>query len=297
MTEFRGTYIPTITPFTDDGSLDVAGIHSNVDWWIEEGLHGLIPGGSAGEFLQLDDDEYRLMTVETVHAARRRVPVIAGITADSTRLAVERAQFAEEIGADGVMVAPPYYSQVDLTELEQHFRSVAQASDLPVMVYNNPFTTGVELTPEFLARLSDAESTITYVKDTSFNVQRVLEIRALSAGKLKVFAGLLGYESMAIGAAGWVSIPGLMAPSLCARLADAALAGDLATAATLHASIFPLMKMEEDTNKFVQMPKAALTLMGRPAGLPRPPRLDLNHEERGRLKAILLDLELLPVAD
>ncbi|AQA03374.1 hypothetical protein BVC93_14195 [Mycobacterium sp. MS1601] len=294
MTEFRGTYIPTITPFTPDGSLDVAGIHDNVDWWIAEGLHGLIPGGSAGEFLQLDDDEFRLMASETVNAARRRVPVILGITADSTKLAVERAEFAAEIGADGVMVAPPYYSQVDQDELTEHFRCVARASHLPVMVYNNPFTTGVELTPEFLADLAAAEETIRYVKDTSFNVQRVLEITALSGGSMKVFAGLLGYESMAVGAAGWVSIPGLMAPSQCARLADAALSGDLATAAEMHAAIFPLMKMEEDTNKFVQMPKAALTLMNRPAGAPRAPRRPLQGEELDRLRSILDQLGLLP---
>lgn len=291
MSTFRGTYIPTITPFTEQGSVDVVGIHSLVDWWLDEGIHGLIPGGSAGEFLQLNEDEYRLIIAETVKAARGRVPVVVGITSDSTAKAVERAAFAAEVGADGVMLAPPYYSQVDKSELESHFRTVAQSTELPIMVYNNPFTTGVELSPEFLASLALAETNVAYVKDTSYNVQRVIEITNLSEGRMKVFAGLLGYESIAVGAIGWVSIPGLIAPALSAALSDAALNGELSKAAYLHSKIFPLMKIEEDTGKFVQIPKAALTLMNRPSGAPRAPRRPLHGEELDRLAQILRDLD------
>ncbi|GAA1697459.1 4-hydroxy-tetrahydrodipicolinate synthase [Mycolicibacterium murale] len=291
MPNFHGSYLPTITPFTAGNEVDVAGIHANVDWWINEGTHGLIPGGSAGEFLQLSDDEYRLMVAETVEAAAGRVPVIVGITSDSTADALSKAQFAEEVGADGTMLAPPYYSQVDASELEAHFRDVAQGSALPMMVYNNPFTTGVELTPQFLAELGKSEDNVKYVKDTSYNVQRVIEINDLSGGEIKVFAGLLGYESIVVGAVGWVSIPGLVVPALSAALAEAALSGDLQRAAKLHAAVFPLMKIEEDTGKFVQIPKAALNLMNRAAGSPRAPRRDLAGAELTRLREILAQVQ------
>lgn len=290
MNPFTGSYLPTITPFTDRGAVDVDGIHSNVNWWIDQGTHGLIPGGSAGEFLQLSDDEYRVMVAETVSAAAGRVPVVVGVTSDSTAEAARRAAFAEEVGADGIMLAPPFYSQVDASELESHFRQLAQGCSLPMMVYNNPFTTGVDLTPAFLARLAVAEANVVCVKDTSYNVQRVIEITQLSSGEMKVFAGLLGYESIAVGAVGWVSIPGLVFPALSAQLVEAALAGDLRRAASLHAAIFPIMKLEEDTGKFVQIPKAALTIMSRPAGSPRAPRSALQGAELGRLKSVMTEV-------
>ena len=215
-----------------------------------------------------------------------------GITSDSTSDAVAKARFAEELGADGTMLAPPYYSQVDAGELEAHFRTVAQSCGLPMMVYNNPFTTGVELSPEFVAGLCRSESNIKYVKDTSYNVQRVIEISELSGGAMKVFAGLLGYESILVGAVGWVSIPGLVAPALSAQLAEAALNRDLERAAKLHRAVFPLMKIEEDTGKFVQIPKAALNLMNRPAGSPRAPRRDLKGAELDRLIEVLAEVRV-----
>jgi 4-hydroxy-tetrahydrodipicolinate synthase len=291
--DLTGAVLPIITPFTADDELDLPGLHTLVDWWITEGVGGLIVAGSAGEFLQLTEDEYDAAVSATVQATAGRVPVLAGVTHDSTRHAIRRAKAARAAGVDGVMLAPPFYTKVQEAALEDHFRVIAAAADRPVMIYNNPFTTGVDLSPSFLAHLAKTEPRFEAVKDTTWNVQRVIEIQQLSEGRMAVHAGLLGYESILLGAAGWVSIPGLVAPRLASELCEAAAAGDRTRAAECHRRIFPLMKIEEDTDKYVEIPKAALALMGRAGGAPRPPRQPLQGAELERLTGILEQLELI----
>jgi 4-hydroxy-tetrahydrodipicolinate synthase len=291
--ELHGAILPIITPFTPSDAVDDDGLATLLDWWISEGVGAVIAAGSAGEFLQLTEDEYRTLITSTVQAVNGRVPVVAGVTADGTRQASERAGFARRAGADAVMVAPPFYTRVPATALARHFTAVAGSADLPTVVYNNPFTTGVDLDPSFLALLAAADERIVAVKDTTFNVQRVIEILELSGGRIAVLAGLLGYESMMVGAIGWVAVPGLLAPRLAAQLCDAASRGDRARAAECHRAILPLMKLEEDTDKYVEIPKAGLAMMGLPGGDPRPPREPLSGDEAARLRRILVNLGLL----
>ena len=188
-----GTYIAMITPFTPSGELDAAGLCANIKWWIEEGVHGLIPLGSAGEFQQLTDEERADVITSSVKSAGSRVPVVPGVSSDWTDEAKKWAQFAEKAGATAVMLSPPYYSLPTEDELFSHFKTVAEAIALPIMAYNNPATTGIDMKPPFLERLS-AIPNIQYVKESTRDVRRVEDIHRRSNGRIEVFAGIHALE-------------------------------------------------------------------------------------------------------
>src|SRR5262245_16258596 len=168
----RGTYTVLITPFTSDGNaVDVPALKRLVHWQIEQGIHGLIPLGSTGEFLSMTQDE-RLQVIETcVREAAGRVPVLIGTGAEWTRDAVAYAREAERMGADGIMVIPPFYSSPTEDELFEHYRRIGEAISLPVMVYNNPATANVDLTPPIVARLSRIDN-VRYIKESTLEVTR-----------------------------------------------------------------------------------------------------------------------------
>jgi 4-hydroxy-tetrahydrodipicolinate synthase len=286
MEGLAGTYIAMITPFASDGALDGTGLAKNIDWWIAEGVHGLIPLGSCGEFQQLTDEERADVVRLSLEAAQGRVPVVPGVSSDWTEEAREWAKFAEKAGAQAVMLSPPYYSLPDEDELFAHFERVANAIALPVMAYNNPVTTGIDMKPEFVERLSQIPN-ILYIKESTRDVRRVEDIHRRTNGKIRVFGGIHALESFLVGAAGWVSVPANIAPRLSARLYDAWVEGNLAEARSISECLWDIMEFEEETGKYVQLYKAGLNVMGRPAGLPRLPRLPLAGAELDRLRRYL----------
>ena len=291
--DFRGCFVAMITPFTQDGVLDVDGLRQNVDWMIGEGVHGLIPLGSAGEFLQLSSDERATLIETVVAAAAGRVPVIAGISSDWTEEAARWAKFVRDAGADGVMAAPPFYSQPDEEEIVGHYAAIGEATDLPVMIYNNPATTGIDLQPAMLARLS-ALPNMRYVKESTRDVRRIAQIHRLSEGRLRVFAGIHALESLRSGAVGWVSVPGNILPGVSARLCVAAAEGRDAAAQEASDALWDIMELEDRTGKYVQLYKRALELVGRPAGAPRAPRYRPSAQLESELVTILESAQLLP---
>jgi len=201
------------------------------------------------------------------------------------------ALFAESVGASGAMLSPPFYSTPSEDELFTHYRSVAEATSLPVMIYNNPVTTGIDMKPPFLARLSEIPN-IRYVKESTRDVRRVEDIHRRTQGRLHVFAGIHALESLLVGAVGWVSVPANVAPHLSARMYDAAVHDtDVEEARAINNRLWEIMELEDETGKYVQVYKAALTLMGRPAGPPRLPRLPLAGEELDRLRKSLVAID------
>ncbi|PZQ66416.1 MAG: dihydrodipicolinate synthase family protein, partial [Escherichia coli] len=158
MKTFRGTYTVMITPFTPEGALDLPALRRFVDWQIEQGIHGLIPLGSTGEFLSLSDEEQEAVAETVIRQAAGRVPVLIGTGAEDTREAVRLSRRAERLGADGVMIIPPFYSTPTEDELFHHYSTIAGAIGLPIMLYNNPATANVDLTPPVVARLSHIDN-------------------------------------------------------------------------------------------------------------------------------------------
>ena len=287
---FRGCYTVLVTPFTADGaSVDLAALARLVEFQIAEGIRGLIPLGSTGEFLSVNRDERAAITECVVKTARGRVPVLIGTGTEDTREAVALSREAESMGADGVMIIPPFYSVPTEAELFHHYKTIADAIGIPIMVYNNPATANVDLTPPILARLSTIPN-CRYVKESTLEVTRVRDIIALCDDRMEVFAGVLGYESAWLGAIGWVAVCSNVAPRLSAEMFHAAAFDrDQPRALALYRRLAPLLPWVGGP-RYVAGTKAAFALMGMDMGPPRPPRLPLPEADLPALNAVLRGL-------
>ncbi|WP_234196784.1 MULTISPECIES: dihydrodipicolinate synthase family protein [Pseudacidovorax] len=293
MTAFRGTYTVLITPLTADGKhVDVPALKKLVNWQIEQGIHGLIPLGSTGEFLSLDAEERNLVIETCISTAAKRVPVLIGTGAEWTDECVRLSREAQTMGADGVMIIPPFYSTPTDDELFEHYRKVGEAIDIPIMVYNNPATANVDLKPALVARLSRIDA-CQYIKESTLEVTRVRDIIELCGDRMTVFAGILGYESFWLGAQGWVAVCSNLIPKDSARLFElVADERDMESALALYKKILPIVRWVGG-HRYVAASKDGLAMMGLPVGQPRAPRLPLPPEDQADLRAELDRLGLL----
>jgi 4-hydroxy-tetrahydrodipicolinate synthase len=286
MKMFRGTYTVMITPFTPAGDVDVEALRGFVDWQIGQGIHGLIPLGSTGEFLSLDDDEKALVAETVIAQAAGRVPVLIGTGAEDTREVVRLSRRAESLGADGVMIIPPFYSTPTDDEIVHHYKTVADAISLPIMVYNNPATANVDLKPPLVARLAEIDNCL-YIKESTLEVTRVRDIIRLCGDRMTVFGGILGFESFVEGAQGWVAVASNVAPHAMARIFSlVADEGAIDTARKLYLDYLPLIEFVGG-QAYVAGTKALLSHMGFAAGMPRPPRLPLPALQDAAARALV----------
>lgn len=291
MKTFRGTYTVMITPFTAAGEVDVAALRAFVDWQIAEGIHGLIPLGSTGEFLSMDDDEKALVAEVVIRQAAGRVPVLIGTGAEDTREVVRLSRRAEKVGADGVMIIPPFYSTPTDDELVHHYKTVADAIALPIMVYNNPATANVDLKPQLVARIAEIDSCL-YIKESTLEVTRVRDIIRLCGDKMTVFGGILGFESFVEGAQGWVAVASNVVPAEMARIFSlVADHGAIKEARELYLKYLPVIEFVGG-QAYVAGSKALLGHMGFAAGNPRPPRLPLPAAQDAAARALVKTFDL-----
>jgi 4-hydroxy-tetrahydrodipicolinate synthase len=283
---FRGTYTVMITPFTSAGDVDVEALRGFVDWQIGQGIHGLIPLGSTGEFLSLDDDEKALVAETVIAQTAGRVPVLIGTGAEDTREVVRLSRRAERLGADGVMIIPPFYSTPTDDEIVHHYRTVADAISLPIMVYNNPATANVDLKPALVARLAEIDNCL-YIKESTLEVTRVRDIVRLCGDRMTVFGGILGFESFVEGAQGWVAVASNIVPHAMARIFSlVADEGAIDAARKLYLDHLPLIEFVGG-QAYVAGTKALLSHMGFAAGTPRPPRLPLPAAQDAAARALV----------
>lgn len=288
MKRFRGTFTVMITPFGDDGALDLGRLAAFTDWQVREGIHGLIPLGSTGEFLSLTEAENREVAACVVEAVAGRVPVLIGAGAERTEDAMDRARMARDVGADGTMIIPPFYSTPTEAELIRHYERIAGATDLPVMLYNNPATANMDMTPSIVARLSEIEH-VDYIKESTMDVTRVRDILDMSQGRMTVFGGIMGFESFVNGAEGWVAVGSNIMPREFSRLFTlTADEKDYDAARALYAQILPMIRLVGG-HRYVSASKSALNLMGMPVGAPRAPRLPTPEDEMRAVRQALLD--------
>lgn len=292
--EFEGSYTVMVTPFTEDGAaVDVPALERFVDWQIGEGVPGLIPLGSTGEFLSVGEDERRMIVDTVVGRANGRIPVVVGTADEWTPRAVAFSREAERTGASGVMVVPPYYSSPTEDELFEHYRRIAESVSIPVMVYNNPNTSNVDLRPEFVARLAGIDN-VSYIKESSGDISRVDAIHRLAPGRMTVFAGYHACDSIRLGAKGWVSVCGNIVPRLSADVYDlTARDGDGERGRATYHRLLPLLDAISG-DLYVSATKAAMAIVGMPVGTPRPPRLPLPAPQVATLERVLADLDAVP---
>jgi 1-pyrroline-4-hydroxy-2-carboxylate deaminase len=273
---WHGVLVATALPYRDDLSVDYDSYATHVRWLVDNGCSGVIPNGSLGEYQSLSDDERSQVLRTALDAVPAGSSVVPGVAAYSALDARRWAENAAEAGAPAVLLLPPNAYRADERIVLAHYAEVAKAG-LPIVAYNNPHDTRVDLTPPLLARLH-AEGHIVAVKEFSGDVRRSYEIAELSPG-LDVLIGAddVALELGVAGAVGWVAGYPNALPEACVRLYDAAVAGDLGTAMPLYRTLHPLLRWDSKT-QFVQAIKLSMDIVGRRGGPCRPPRLSLAPE-------------------
>ncbi|MFF5638876.1 dihydrodipicolinate synthase family protein [Streptomyces sp. NPDC012825] len=280
---WRGIMVATALPLRDDGSVDHDAYARHVARLIAEGCDGVVPNGSLGEYQTLTDDERARVVRTAVEAAGDGARVMPGVSAYGAAEARRWAEQAAEAGAGSVLLLPPNAYRADEAAVRDHFAAVA-AVGLPVVAYNNPLDTKVDLTPALLARLH-ADGSVVAVKEFSGDVRRAYEIAELAPDlDLLVGADDVLLELALAGAVGWVAGYPNALPRACAALYRAAVTGDLATALPLYRSLHPLFRWDSKT-EFVQAIKLSMDLAGHRGGVCRPPRLPLAPEQEAAVRA------------
>jgi 4-hydroxy-tetrahydrodipicolinate synthase len=239
-TTFRGSFTALVTPFKN-GELDEAGFRGLVNWQIQEGSHGLVPVGTTGESPTLSHDEHHKVVEWCVAEAKGRVPVIAGAGSNSTREAVSLAKHAEKAGADAVLVVTPYYNKPTQEGMYQHFKAVNDAIGIPIIIYNIPPRSVVDMSVDTMARLFELKN-IAGVKDATANLARVSQQRHAMGPDFVQLSGedMTALAYMAAGGHGCISVVANVAPKLCADLMTAVLKGDYAMGLKVQDRLVPL---------------------------------------------------------
>lgn len=292
-TQFEGVIAYPVTPFNPDGSVDTTMLSSLIDRLITAGVHAIAPLGSTGESAYLSDHEWKLVAETSVSAVAKRVPTIVGIAELTTAGATGRARFAERIGADAVMVLPVSYWKLTEDEIIAHFAGIGDAIGLPIMLYNNPSTSGVDMSPELIARICSLVPSVTMVKESTGDLQRMHRLKQLTGGKIRFYNGSnpLAFPALNAGAVGWCTAAPNLEAKLPLALYDAMRTGDMGRARDVFERLLPLLQF------LVKVPlptavKAGLRMQGIQAGDPRLPLQPLDGQPKAELARILDTLAL-----
>ena len=265
----------------EDERVNYEGLAQNIEKFILEGVAGLCINGSTGEFVSLTKEE-RFKVVETgVVQVKGRVPLIVGTAAETTADAIQYTQQAEKMGADAALLINSYYAHPKEEEIYAHFKAVAESVSLPIMIYNNPFTSGVDISTETLLKIGRDVPNITHIKESSGDIRKTRDLARQGKGDVEVFCGSeeLVLESFFVGATGWISVAGNIAPRLVTEIYQSYQAGNLEKAWELYDRLLPLCEFLEGSGKYVQIVKRSMELKGWASGPCRKPRLSLTERK------------------
>ena len=291
-TSFRGSITALVTPFKN-GSVDEKSFRDLIEWQIGEGTNGFVPVGTTGESPTLTHDEHLQVVEWCIDQSKGRVPVIAGAGSNSTREAIELAQHAEEAGADAVLVVTPYYNKPTQEGLYQHFKAVNDAIGIPIIIYNIPARSVIDMSVDTMKRLFELKN-IAGVKDATANVVRVSQQRAAMGPEFNQLSGedatALGF--MAHGGHGCISVTSNVAPRLCAEFQGACLRGDYSAALQLQDKLMPLhMNLFVETNP--SPAKYALSVLGKCAETVRLPMVLLAENSKAVVREAMVHAGLI----
>jgi 4-hydroxy-tetrahydrodipicolinate synthase len=289
---FKGSITALVTPF-EDGRFDEARFRALVDWQIVNGTHGLVPAGTTGESPTLSHDEHHKVIVACVSEAKGRVPVIAGAGSNNTQEAIELARFAEAAGAAGLLVVTPYYNKPSQEGLYRHFKAVNDAVGVPIIIYNIPPRSVVDMSIDTMKRLYELKN-IAGVKDTTGNLARTaLQRHALGADFIQLSGeDMTALAVMAHGGHGCISVTSNVAPKLCSQMQEACLGGDFAAALKLQDQLTPLhAALFVDPNP--AGPKYALSSLGKISNDLRLPMLPASETAQAAIKAAMIHAGLI----
>jgi 4-hydroxy-tetrahydrodipicolinate synthase len=287
MSIFRGAFVAIVTPFID-GQIDEQGLIDLIEFHIANGTHGIVPCGTTGESATMTHEEHHRVVDLTVKTVNGRVPVVAGSGSNSTAEAIELTRHAKGAGVDGVLMVSPYYNRPSQEGLYQHYKTVAEAVDVPIILYNVPSRTSSNVLPATVARLAEIDN-IVGIKEATGSLNQVSEVVMLCPNDFAVLSGddFTSMATVLVGGTGVISVTSNVAPRDMSDMMEAALAGDVAKANQIHYKMFPLFQaMFYDSNPVPA--KKSLELMGKiKSGTPRLPLYSIGDDNLARLKAAL----------
>jgi 4-hydroxy-tetrahydrodipicolinate synthase len=288
---FRGTFTALVTPFRD-GAIDLSAFQQLIEAQIAAGITGIVAIGTTGESPTLSHDEREQLIRIAVSTAKKRCLVLAGTGSNATQHAMADTKMAEKLGVDGALLVAPYYNKPSQEGLYRHFKAIAEATSLPIMLYNIPGRCSVDIVPETVVRLAKACRNIVSIKEASGSVERVSDLRRRLPESFTILSGddSLTLPFMAVGAAGVVSVASNLFPSQVCALIRACESGDLKAAEKLHRKLLPLFK-----DLFIEpspVPvKTALGWRGAMSGEVRLPLCEMSETNRARLRKTLEEFE------
>jgi 4-hydroxy-tetrahydrodipicolinate synthase len=279
-----------ITPFGRDGGVDTATLTALLEKLIGAGVHAIAPLGSTGEAAYLTEDEFDSVVDTTVNTVGHRVPVIVGASDLTTANTIRRARYAQHAGADAVMILPVSYWKLSTREIAQHYATVAAALDIPIMAYNNPATSGIDMSPELLVQMFTEIDNLTMVKESTGDLDRMLRIKELTGNTLPFYNGSnpLILDALTAGASGWCTAAPNLRPQPCLDLYAATQAGDYDAAKAIYEDLSPLLRFIV-AGGLPTTVKAGLNLLGTHVGDPRPPLLPLDEAALDEMRSLLID--------
>ncbi len=293
--QLRGCYVALVSPFDKQGAVNEEGLRSNINFLIDNGVAGIVPCGTTGESATLSWEEHNRVVDAALNEANGRVKVITGAGSNNTQEAIEAAKHAKKNGADAILCITPYYNKPTQEGLYQHYRAISESVSIPIVVYNVPSRTGVNLQSETLERLCEFEAIIG-VKEASGNLHQISEIHRRCGDRLTILSGddALTLPMLSCGAQGTVSVVGNILPAKTSEMIKAFFEGRMDDALALHEELLPVSNaMFIETNPIPV--KTAMNYLGLAAGSCRLPLVSMGESNRKRLIDILQSNNVKPV--
>ncbi len=295
----KGVIPPMLTVFKDDGSIDERRTRDHVNFMIENGIHAISPGGSTGEFIAMAMEQRKALIMMVIDEANGRVPVYPGTAHYNTDLTIELSRFAQDKGAEGVLVIPPYYLNPPKHDAINHYRVLSKAIEIPIILYNNIWFSGYEFDPWEIAQLVD-EGVLHGIKSAHGDPWKVHTLKHLCGEKMTIYYGhdINGMEALLCGADGWLTGIINLTPRLCVDLYEATSNARLKEAWDIWDRMIPLVNFicvnkKNNYPHFVQIFKDGLNMLGRNVGKPLKPLTPLKEAEKTKLRNIFSDMGLL----
>jgi 4-hydroxy-tetrahydrodipicolinate synthase len=288
----QGIIPPHITPFTKNGDIDAEGLRRNVDFWLEAGVHGLATCASNGEAVYMNSEERRQVLKVVIDQANGRVPILAGTGAPSTREAILQTKEAKDLGVDAALIITPYFFSPKQEEILGYYQDICAAIDIPIILYNVPKFTGVNMEASVVAKMAEYDNVVG-VKDSSSDMRLMQALISAAGDRISILAGSgnMVFPTLASGGHGGIVAVANVAPSRCVEIYEKFIRGDLKGAREAQADVLVLNDLV--TKQYgVPALKAAMNLLGLSGGYPRRPLLPVSERVTEELKRVLTSLKL-----
>jgi 4-hydroxy-tetrahydrodipicolinate synthase len=294
---FRGLATALVTPFDYSGEVDYLTLRNLINWQIENGVDAIVPVGTTGESATLSEEEQYKIIETAVEVSNGRIKIIAGAGSNSTAKAIKLAKNAQKAGADAILSITPYYNKPTQEGLYAHFAEIANAVDLPIIMYNVPGRTGVNMSAETTLKIAEKIPNIVGIKESSGNIIQVMQIIRNRPDGFKVYSGddSFAFPIILAGGDGVISVASNEVPNLMKELVSACLNDEIEKARELHYKLLPLMEINFIETNPIPV-KSAMAMLGLIKEVYRLPLVKISDKNREKIRAVLLELKLEPVA-